>query len=61
MLRTEHLQAEPKATAISFISRYKSRNNGTIPTQIVFYDEVRRGNSIKKVDVNINPKLKPVD
>jgi len=32
-----------------------------IPTQIVYYDEVRRGNSIKKVDININPKLKPVD
>ena len=45
----------------SFISRYKSRNNGTMPTQIVYYDEVRRGNSIEKVDVNINPKLKPVD
>jgi hypothetical protein len=45
----------------SFISRYKTRNNGKMPTQIVYYDEVRRGNSIKKVDVNINPKLKPVD
>ena len=45
----------------SFISRYKLRNNGKMPTQIVFYDEVRRGNSIKKVDININPKLKPVD
>jgi hypothetical protein len=32
-----------------------------MPTQIVFYDEVRRGNSIEKVDININPKLKPVD
>ena len=31
------------------------------PTQIVFYDEIRRGNSVKKVDININPKLKPVD
>jgi hypothetical protein len=30
-------------------------------TQVVFYDEVRRGKSIKKVDRNINPKLKPVD
>ena len=45
----------------SFISRYKLRNNGKMPTQIVFYDEIRRGNSIKKVDININPKLKPVD
>ena len=45
----------------SFISRYKQRNNGKMPTQVVFYDEIRRGNSIKKVDININPKLKPVD
>jgi len=45
----------------SFISKYKARNNGKMPTQVVFYDEVRRGKSIKKVDVNINPKLKPVD
>ena len=45
----------------SFISRYKQRNDDKMPTQIVFYDEVRRGNSIEKVDVNINPKLKPVD
>jgi len=45
----------------SFISKYKARNNGKMPTQIVFYDEIRRGNSIKKVDININPKLKPVD
>ena len=31
-----------------------------MPTQVVFYDEIRRGNSIEKVDRNINPKLKPV-
>jgi len=45
----------------SFISKYKVRNNDKMPTQVVFYDEVRRGNSIEKVDVNINPKLKSVD
>jgi hypothetical protein len=52
----------------SFISRYKAHAyytqesfDGKMPTQVVFYDEVRRGNSIKKVDANINPKLKPVD
>jgi len=45
----------------SFISRYKDQNNGKMPTQVVFYDEIRRGNSIEKVDININPKLKPVD
>ena len=45
----------------SFISKYKERKNSKMPTEIVFYDEVRRGNSIEKVDININPKLKPVD
>ena len=45
----------------SFISKYKERNSGKMPTQIVFYDEIRRGKSIEKVDANINPKLKPVD
>ena len=45
----------------SFISKYKKFNNSKMPTQIVFYDEIRRGNSIEKVDININPKLKPVD
>jgi hypothetical protein len=52
----------------SFISKYKAHAsilvesfNGKMPTQIVFYDEIRRGNSIEKVDININPKLKPVD
>lgn len=44
----------------SFISRYKNLK-GKIPTQIVFYDEIRRGKSIEEVDRNINPKLKPVD
>ena len=44
----------------SFVSRYKNIH-GKIPTQIVFYDEVRRGTSIKEVDRSINPKLKPVD
>ena len=44
----------------SFVSRYK-KINGKMPTQIVFYDEVRRGMSIEEVDRNINPKLKPVD
>ncbi|SVB87370.1 uncharacterized protein METZ01_LOCUS240224, partial [marine metagenome] len=45
----------------SFISKYKKFNNSKMPTQIVFYDEIRRGSSIEKVDININPKLKPVD
>ena len=44
----------------SFVSRYKKRN-GSIPTQIVYYDEVRRGDSVDKVDININPKLKAID
>ena len=41
--------------------RYKKVNNNKMQRQIVFYDENRRGNSIEKVDININPKLKPVD
>jgi hypothetical protein len=50
----------------SFISKYKNHEKifereDKLPTQIVFYDEVRRGNSIEEVDFNINPKLKPVD
>ena len=46
----------------SFVSRYKSiSEDGKMPTQVVYYDEVRRGNSIEEVDVNINPNLKPVD
>ena len=45
----------------NLISKYKELKNRKMPTQVVFYDEVRRGKSIKKVDININPKLKPVD
>ena len=44
----------------SFVSRYKSLA-GSLPTQIVYYDEVRRGNSVESVDRNINPDLKAVD
>ena len=44
----------------SFISNYTSFK-GETPTQIVYYDEVRRGNSIDDVDININPNLKFVD
>ena len=50
----------------SFVSRYKKRKekkgqDPDLPTQIVYYDEIRRGNSIMEVDFNINPNLKPVD
>jgi len=44
----------------SFISQFKNYHD-KMPTQIVYYDEVRSGNSVKKVDANINPKLKAVD
>ena len=44
----------------SFISNYKSFKSET-PTQVVYYDEVRRGNSIEDVDINVNPGLKFVD
>ena len=60
------LRHYPKFYQINFfhlfiMSFLKTLNNRKMPTQIVFYDEIRRGNSIKKVDININPKLKPVD
>ena len=46
----------------SFISRYKKmKKTNALPTQVVFYDEIRRGNSIEQVDINRNKKLKPID
>ena len=50
----------------SFISRFKDRQKirkkeEKMPTQIVYYDEIRRGNSIEEVDFNINPELKFID
>jgi hypothetical protein len=46
----------------SFISKYKaSHGKDVMPTQIVYYDEVRRGSSINEVDFNINPSLEIVD
>jgi hypothetical protein len=46
----------------SFISKYKaSHGTDVMPTQIVYYDEVRRGSSINEVDFNINPSLEIVD
>jgi hypothetical protein len=46
----------------SFISEYKFvKDTDTTPTQIVYYDEIRRGNSIEDVDFHINPDLKPID
>ena len=44
----------------SFISAY-TKFKGETPTQIVYYDEVRRGNSIEEVDINVNPELQFVD
>ena len=44
----------------SFISNY-TLFKGETPTQIVYYDEVRRGNSIEDVDINVNPNLIFVD
>ena len=46
----------------SFISWYKlEHNKNKMPTQIVYYDEIRRGSSIEEVDFNINPNLKAID
>ena len=46
----------------SFISKYKKmKKTNELPTQVVFYDEIRRGTSIEQVDINQNKKLKPID
>ena len=46
----------------SFISKYKKmKKTNALPTQVVFYDEIRRGNSIEQVDINRNKNLKPID
>ena len=45
----------------SFITKYKQKTNSNTPTQIVYYDEIRRGSSIEEVDFNINPLLKAID
>ena len=46
----------------SFISRYKfNKDTDTTPTQIVYYDEIRRGHAIEEVDFHINPNLAPID
>jgi hypothetical protein len=45
----------------SFITKYKQKYNRNTPTQIVYYDEIRRGSSIEEVDFNINPNLKAID
>lgn len=38
-----------------------SRNKGPMPTQVVFYDELRIGKTREEVDPAINQKLLPVD
>ena len=38
-----------------------SKYSGSTPTQIVYYDEIRRGSSVEEVDFNINPNLKVID
>jgi hypothetical protein len=40
---------------------FGSKHSGSVPTQIVYYDEIRRGSSIEEVDFNINPNLKVID
>jgi hypothetical protein len=40
---------------------FGSKHSGSVPTQIVYYDEIRRGSSIEEVDFNINPSLKAID
>ena len=45
----------------SFVTKYKKKYNRNTPTQIVYYDEIRRGSSIEEVDFNINANLKAID
>jgi hypothetical protein len=40
---------------------FVSNHSGSTPTQIVYYDEIRRGSSVEEVDLNINPNLKVID
>ena len=40
---------------------FGSKQLSSVPTQIVYYDEIRRGSSIEEVDFNINPNLKVID
>ena len=40
---------------------FGSKQLSSVPTQIVYYDEIRRGSSIEEVDFNINPNLKAID
>jgi hypothetical protein len=40
---------------------FVSKHSGSTPTQIVYYDEIRRGSSVEEVDLNINPNLKVID
>ena len=40
---------------------FGSKHSGSVPTQIVYYDEIRRGSSVEEVDFNINPNLKAID
>ena len=50
-------QKKPNPMGYYAYTKYK----GETPTQIVYYDEVRRGNSIEEVDINVNPELQFVD
>ena len=46
----------------SFLSKFKKRRKtDEMPTQVVFYDEIRTGNTIEEVDINFNPSLLPID
>lgn len=45
----------------AFVSRYKEKFQKDLPTQIVYFDEVRTGLSRESVDLRFNPDLEPVD
>jgi hypothetical protein len=45
----------------SFISRYTNKTGAGVPTQVLYYDEVRVGNSRADVDLNGSQPPPPVD
>lgn len=45
----------------AFVSRYKNKFGKKLPTQIVYFDEVRTGDNRESVDLRYNPNLLPVD
>lgn len=67
VIEKDFIKFEPKKFGFkygiynSFISRYKEKFGKNLPTQIVYFDEVRTGLTRESVDLRFNPSLEPVD